>query len=145
MKKIFKNKIVQLGLALGVGAGIFSLPLITHASDTNNSYFYHIYSYQINTRDDYAYRETGSVDNPWKVRLTSSTESKDSKSITRFWLENKKETNVSASVNKLEGDPASYMKPYSSANKTYVYLTAENNNYNLEQYSATGYWDEETW
>lgn len=145
MKKSFKRKWGQLGLALGIGVSVFGTSIVSQAADDNNGYTFQIYSYQINTRDanESAYRQTTSVNNPWKVKLTSSSEGANS--ITRFWLERKDETNVSTAIDKLEGDPASYLKPYSSANQTTVYLTAQNNNYNLDQYVASGVWDEETW
>ncbi|MGP7817838.1 DUF2712 domain-containing protein [Niallia sp. 01092] len=148
MKKSTKRKLGQLGLALGIGVGVLGSPLVSHATDNfDNDYLFHILSYQLNTREyeESAYRQTTSIDNPWKVQMTWSEESDSSNTITRFWLEKENETNVSAPVDKLEGDPASYVKPYSTANQTTVYLTAENNNYNLDQYLVEGIWDEETW
>jgi hypothetical protein len=150
MKKFTKRKLGQLGLALGIACSIYGSPLIIDASDDNdNDYQYHIASYTINTSGEYAYRQTDSVNNPWKVRMDWSWEGEDDNvlktTITRFWLEDDDDRDVSVPVNKLEGDPFSYIKPNSSANKKRVWLTADNNNYNLDQYICHGYWDEETW
>lgn len=59
---------------------------------------------------------------------------------TRFWIEGSDGTNLSETMDILEDAGWSYKNPYSSANERTVYLTAENNNYNSESYTAIGRW-----
>lgn len=142
MKKQFK-KVTKLFLAAIIALGVY-IPLNTLASDDDIAYKFTIYSYQKNGKEKNGrYRQTSYVDNPWKVRLDSSGEGKGT--YTRFWLENASATNVSIEKNVKQGAGAYYTNPYSSANKTDVWLTGENNNYNGKSYTVSGIWDEETW
>ena len=66
------------------------------------------------------------------------------KTLTRYWLEGANGDNVSKSVDISIADGAVYTPAYSSASQRNVYLTAENNNRNGDEYTVSGYWDEET-
>lgn len=136
----------QLLAAIAV-CGVMSSALagsLVEAKDDNISYKFRIGSYQTNGQDPNGrYRETGDVNNPWKVKMTSSGEG--SGTVTNYWLENSNDDNVSSSVSVKQGKGFYYNNPNSSANKTTVYLTAENNNYDGSAYNVAGYWDEETW
>lgn len=117
--------------------------MVIMASDDNVKFSADVKSYQSNTRTNGRYRQTKYVENPWKVKLETSTEGDGD--ITTFWLELFGGRNVSADVYAVQGGPTYYNNPYDSANQGDVYLTMENNNYNGTTYSVTGYWDEETW
>lgn len=51
---------------------------------------------------------------------------------------------MSGDIRAKQGAGAYYKAAYSSASKTTVYLTGENNNYSGNTYYVSGYWDEET-
>lgn len=87
-------------------------------------------------------RQTADPADRWKVELTSSGEGKGT--YTTFWLENYDEDNVSETVKVKQGKGYYYRPSKRSGCKTYVYLTAENNNFNSNSYEVRGYWDEET-
>ncbi|GIN96133.1 hypothetical protein J6TS1_20030 [Siminovitchia terrae] len=141
MKKV--NKITKIFLIAIIALGV-SIPLNTLASNDNIGYSFKIYAYQQNGKEKNGrYRQTKSVDNPWKVKLNSSGEGKGT--ITRFWIENSSAKNVSMSRNVKQGAGAYYTNPYASANQRDVWLTGENNNYNGKSYTVSGIWDEETW
>lgn len=141
MKRL--NKITKLA-CIAVIAGGISVPFNAFATDDNIGYNFTIYGYQQNGKEaDGRYRQTADVNNPWKVKLTSSGEGAGT--ITRFWIEDSSASNVSISKDVAQGNGAYYTDPYSSANGRTVWLTAENNNYNGSSYSVSGIWDEETW
>jgi Protein of unknown function (DUF2712) len=143
MKKEAKIKIASLGLALGIAAGVIVPASISYATDDDIGYTFTIQGWQQNTSGTARYRETSDTTNAWKVRVTNSTES-GGDTYTRFWLQNRDSgSNVSASMNVMEDKGYYYNNPYSSANKSWVRLTAENNNYNNDVFDVTGHWDEE--
>lgn len=86
-------------------------------------------------------RSTNTTSNRWKVKMTDSDESGSNSSITNFWLENNKGTNVSTHVAVLE-DAGWYPKtPKASANQIKVYLTAEDNkDGGTSGYTVKGNW-----
>ncbi|MFS0646899.1 DUF2712 domain-containing protein [Siminovitchia sp. 179-K 8D1 HS] len=141
MKKA--KKFIKLSLIAIIALGV-SIPLSSLASNDDIGYKFTIYSYHKNGKEKIGrYRQTKSVDNPWKVRLDSSGEGKGT--ITRFWIENASARNVSMSRDVKQGVGAYYTNPYAQANQTDVWLTGENNNYNGKSYTVSGVWDEETW
>lgn len=94
-----------------------------------------------NTWLDYAYRDTTKASTPFRVRLDSSTEG--AKTVTSFWLEDEKETNLCTVLNVTQGEGYYSQNTYQEACKKKVYLTAENNNYNSTTYKISGKWKEE--
>ncbi|MDF0479540.1 DUF2712 domain-containing protein [Vagococcus sp. PNs007] len=114
------------------------------ATDDNISFNFRVPSYQSNGHEATGqYRQTTHTDNQWKVKLLKSGEGKGT--ITKFWLENKNDTNVSKTVNAKQGSGPYYKDAYKSASQINVWLTAENNNFNGDSYNVSGNWDEETW
>lgn len=116
-------------------------------SNDNREFDFYIRPYQGNNSTSLVYRQTSNKENPWKVNLTDSWEcdSHNDGCLTTFWLEHSDGKNVSAAYNVSEKMGAQYYPAYASANKSYVRLTAENNNNNGASYRIRGYWDEETW
>lgn len=112
------------------------------ASNDNISYSFTIKAYQENSRSAPRYRSTSNINNKWKVKMTRTLEG--DKTLTRYWLEGANGDNVSKSVDISIADGAVYTPAYSSASQRNVYLTAENNNRNGDEYTVSGYWDEET-
>lgn len=137
-------------ILLVMTCGLFILPnfVNVHASDNSYKFNMNVKPYQGNVRTDLRYRQTSHTNNPWKVKMTDSWEdyyNTNDGAITTFWLEKGNGTNVSRAINTAENKGAVYTQAYSSANKEYVHLTAENNNYNGKTYQIKGIWDEETW
>lgn len=114
------------------------------AKDENNAFFFKIKEYHGNGRVDTGrYRETTNPKNMWKVGMKFSGEGNST--VTFFWLEHKNEDNVSDDMKVKQSMTTQYYKEADeSANKSVVYLTGENNNYNSNTYNVSGYWDEET-
>ncbi|PAF36237.1 hypothetical protein CHH58_13380 [Terribacillus saccharophilus] len=145
MKKSTRKKITSLALATGIASAIIVPNTPSFAADNNVGYNFLITQFQQNNYAASRYRQTKSVDNKWKVKMTYSDES-GGKTYTRFWLSGfPVSKNVSSTVNVLEDHDAYYRKPYEEANQADVRLTAENNNFSNTVYNAEGYWDEETW
>lgn len=142
---MIKKKQMLAAIAVcGVMSSVLAGPLAEATNDNNITYKFRIGSYQTNGQDPNGrYRQTSDVNNPWKVKMTSSGEG--SGTVTNYWLENSNDDNVSPSVSVTQGKGFYYNNPHSSANKKTVYLTAENNNYSGSAYNVGGYWDEETW
>ncbi len=118
------------------------------ANNDDIKFGFQIMPHQSNSRAPGRYRSTNNVNNQWKVNMKYSGESTASNNdgyVTRFWIEHENGTNVSKSVEQSERTGTMYVKPYSSANKSTVYLTAENNTYTNTSYYVSGIWDEETW
>lgn len=137
-----KSKILAMMIT---GAIVFSslFSLNAFAGNDNVGFSFTIKAWQGNTRvEDGRYRETANPNNSWKVNLTDSGEGTET--ITRFWLENFNQDNVSSAIDAVEGSGAHYKEAYGSASQVTCYLTAENNNWNNETYIAYGFWDEET-
>ncbi len=128
MKKGIKIKIFSLLIGL-----ITINTLIVYSSDDNHNYSLSVKSFGKNVRTTRRYRQTNSINNPWKVKLITSGEG--SGTITTFWLEDFYAKNVSSDINAKQGAEAIYDKPYSSANKIDVYMAAENNNYNYQLFN----------
>ena len=63
---------------------------------------------------------------------------------TTYWLEHYNGDNVVPSHSIRVEDGPQYYNTYSSASRSTVYLTAENNNKNDTDYFVSGVWDEET-
>ncbi|KZT83378.1 hypothetical protein Nizo1840_1657 [Lactiplantibacillus plantarum] len=112
------------------------------ASNDNWGFNFIIQTHQANSRSGPLYRQTTNVNNKWKVNMQSSGEG--ARTVTTYWLENAGGTNVSPSLNVKQGNGSYYSAAYSNASKKNVYLTAQNNNYNSNQYRVSGFWDEET-
>lgn len=113
------------------------------AGDGNHDFKFQIGSYWGNgSVETGRYRSTTNPNNMWKVNLKTSGEGEGT--YTDFWLEKKDGENVSGDIRAKKGAGAYYKAAYSSASKTTVYLTGENNNYSGNTYYVSGYWDEET-
>lgn len=117
-------------------------PIAAAYEDNNVRFDFTIKAYQQNSREEGRYRGTSNVDNKWKVWMQESTEGKGT--YTTFWLEHYNGDNVSPAHSIREADGPCYYSAYSSASRSTVYLTAENNNYNDTSYFVKGVWDEET-
>ncbi len=116
-------------------------------ADNNIAYTLRVPAYHGNSvHTDGEYRQTTHTDNPWKVNQTSTSEGTGSSSnLTHYWLEKSNGTNVSHGYDVSSSMGAIYKNAYSGASETTVYLTAENNNFNDDNFTVKGYWDEETW
>lgn len=99
-------------------------------------------SYYSNGYSGENYRQTTNIHNPWKVNLAYSGEGQGA--YTTFWLDRKGYGRVSEAHDIKQGSGNHYYDAYSTANASWVRLGAENNNYNGDTYTVTGYWDEET-
>lgn len=135
------KKIIYLFVAVLLFS--ISIPLNSLARDDNKNYKITIPYTKVNGSSGKEYRSTSSKENPWKVRLDWSELGQKTK--IRFWLENLYEFNVSPSVVKIVGASSTYTEAYDSASRTYVFLTAENPEFNLKTFDIQGIWDEETW
>lgn len=133
-----------LGIALAT-ASIATMAISSVYAGAENDYAYKfkVSSYHNNEHCDISrHRQTADPGDRWKVKLSTSAEGTGT--YTRFWLENYDEDNVSQTVDVKQGVGYYYRPSYNSGCKTYVWLTAENNNYNSDSYEVSGYWDEET-
>lgn len=139
-----KIKFAAIALA---GALAFTAISATNvfAGDDEFGFAFEIQPWYENSRvkdSEAKYRQTTNIYNQWKVALQSSDEGE--KTITRFWMENYAEKNVTAAISAKQGAVPYYNPAYQSASKVTCYLTAENNNYLPTTYSVAGIWDEET-
>ncbi|WP_047980202.1 DUF2712 domain-containing protein [Ornithinibacillus contaminans] len=141
MKEIFKKNIRILAAAV-LGLSLLATSGVVFASNDNHNFSFKIGSYYSNSFSAERYRQTDSIDNKWKVNLAYSSEGAGT--ITTFWI-HKGSNRVSEYKSITQGTGAHTYKPYSTANKSYVKLGAENNNYSSNTYSVSGYWDEEIW
>lgn len=146
MKLIYKIVTVfLLSTMIVMGTKFNAQTLVSNKSDDNIWFSMKIYGEQTNSWTDARWRQTDSVDNKWKVDFQNSNEEGAEYTITTFWLEHTNGTNVSDAHDVKEGTGAHYYTPRESANESYVRLTAENNDFDFNSYSISGYWDEETW
>lgn len=148
MFKSLKGKnVFRISFALALLFAIVVPSTISAAENNKYGYGFVIYPYQQNSRvgDGSAkYRSTSSIENSWKVQMTYSNESADSKTVSTYWLEGTNGENVTPSVNVKEDAPAYYKQAYDSASRRTVYLTVQNNNFDNNTYEVGGNWDEET-
>lgn len=135
------QKIGKLGLALVMGAGIFTVSSMAYASNDNVGFSFSLKPNYGNSYSASRYRQTSDSTNKWKVNLTYSSEG--SGTYATFWLD-KSGTRVSDVHDVKQGSGAHYYNAYGTANENYVRLGAENNNPSANSYSISGYWDEET-
>lgn len=130
MKK-FVSKNVRIIIAIVVGVLVFAPAFHSKASDNDYGFDFKLKPNCANSGSSSRYRETTSVNNPWKVRLKNSTEGKGT--IASFWLgtydRNTKAVQGSTIMNVKQGAKARYCGAYKIANKNTTYLAAENNNY----------------
>ena len=117
-------------------------PIAAAYEDNDVGYQFHILNQQQNSRDTGRYRGTTDVNNAWKVWMQRSEEG--AWTYTTYWLEHYNGDNVAASHSIRVEDGPQYYNTYSSASRSTVYLTAENNNKNETDYFVSGVWDEET-
>ncbi|MCO7128258.1 DUF2712 domain-containing protein [Sporolactobacillus shoreicorticis] len=142
MKK--RHVIVKMVVALLATVVIGFGTQFASAKDNDIGYKFKVYGWMANGKEtEGRYRQTDSIDNSWKVQLKTSGEGQGT--ITGFWLENSSAQNVSQTEYVKQGEGPHYQKPFASANKRDVWLTAQNNNFNGESYTVKGIWDEETW
>ncbi|MBC2255471.1 DUF2712 domain-containing protein [Listeria ivanovii] len=146
MKK-FASKNVRIVIALMISLLVFVPTFHSKAADNNIGFDFKLKPNCANSGSSSRYRETSSVNNPWKVRVNNSTEGKDT--VASFWLgsynNDKKAVRGSAIMNITQGAKTRYCGAYKVANKNTTYLAAENNNYTSKTYYVDGIWDEETW
>ena len=150
-KMSIKKKIATAGLCAIIGVASFGIGVLnTYASGHGDNVKAQDYKGVIreersNTTLDYAYRDTNSIADPFRVKLDKSDEPKNNgkNTITRFWLENKSRDNISKTMDVTLNEGYYRQNPYKEANKKRVYLTAENNNYNANVYTIEGQWKEE--
>lgn len=137
-----KRKIMTL-LAISMLVTSFAIPVF--ASDDNIYYSYTVKANYGNTYTEGRWRQTESTSNPWKVNFTYSGEGEGT--ITTYWLAryNDSHTQASNTQNVYQGSGAQYFSAWSNANVASVCLAMENNNNVTYTYTASGYWDEETW
>lgn len=142
MKKSLCGKIITLGLlTMGI---ISTFALTTSATNDSRGYYMILYGNHANCyNDEIQYRQTKSVDNPWKVNVSYNTEGNNT--IATFWLAKRDTTRVSTTHDVHQGTGDHYYNPYSSANQTDVRLAVENNNNTNVSHYVSGTWDEETW
>lgn len=136
MKK--RKKVSLLVLASALSFSIFASNQ-ANAAVKATSFEYKIKKQNGNTRGEPRLRNTTKPSNKWAVRVDWSNE-EGGRTFTSFFLERNDNVNVSSYINVREGEPAYYKSAYSSANKTYVYLTAENNNTNNDTFNVKGIW-----
>lgn len=116
--------------------------LVASASNDNIGFKFRIMTYQMNSNTAGRYRQTTNPDNKWKVNLLKSGEGKGT--ITTFFLENDFGLNLSKGHQVKQGSGNHYYSAYANASKKYIFLSAENNNWNNNSYMVSGNWDEET-
>jgi len=137
------KKLVQVVVAAGLISAALLSSLPVSAANDNANYTFRVHGLKQNTQAGGRYRQTTNYKNNWKVNLVNSSEGPHTK--TTFWLEKGGGGNVSPSVTKTAGNGPSYRRVNSDFNgKQTVMLTAQNNNFNTEEYNISGYWDEET-
>ncbi|WP_079709562.1 DUF2712 domain-containing protein [Paraliobacillus ryukyuensis] len=137
------SKIKRLATVCLIGATLLGVAGGTVSAEKNK--FSYSFNIKANYGNDYSkeyYRQTTNLNNRWMVDLQSSTEGDGT--YTTFWLD-KSGTRVSEPHDVKQGSGRHLYKAYSTANKKYVRLGGENNNYSSNTYTATGKWDEEGW
>lgn len=139
-----KNIIAACALAVGViGFGSISTSFASETKTNDDIPFeFTIKPNQDNSYSEYRYRETAYPENEWKVEFNQSGEG--SGTYTTFWLQLDNGANCSIADDVMVGTSA-YNFAYQTASFDNVCLTAQNNNFNSDSYSVSGYWDEETW
>lgn len=138
IRLIKKKKSVVMLLTAMLATAAFSTPQ-TQAKVDKHRYEFTIKANQENSRSAGQYRNTTNPNSKWIVNMSRSNET-GSRTKTTFWLERNDKGNVSPAIDVLEDNGYYHSSAYTSANKTTVYLTAENNNYNNEIYTAAGHW-----
>lgn len=142
MSSLLRRKMVMGGLCFMVMALMFVVgELESYAALKDDSGYYYagiIEPKRANTRFGVKKRTTTKKSDPFYVRLDKSGEGK--KTVTRFWLENKKGDNLCDTVDVTQGKGWYPRNTYQSGCNTNVYLTAENNNYNYDVYEVSGRW-----
>lgn len=119
---------------------MFTMAIPVFATNDNYSYKFELKTGYANSYTGTKYRQTSNVENPWKVNMKKNTEGKGC--IATYWLSNNDKERVSAVHNVKQGSGDHYYNAWKAANKTYVRLSAENNN--NAACTVSGYWDEET-
>ena len=117
-------------------------PIAAAYEDNDVDYQFHILKQQQNSRKTGRYCGTADVNNAWKVWMKRSEEG--AWTYTTYWLEHYNGDTVAPSHSIRVEDGPQYYNTYSSASRSTVYLTAENNNKNDTDYFVSGVWDEET-
>lgn len=144
MKIGLKRKIISIALGITAIMSLTGTTAFAKYKNNNIGFSFRIQGSVDNAQESKKqFRDTYDNTNSWKVQMTTSGEGKGS--ITTFWLENKNGKSASAEYNIKQGDKARYKKANNKGDHTYVFLTAENNNFcSTKQYNVSGYWDEET-
>lgn len=135
------KKIIGLALAI-LSIATITIPNVFAGEENDNPYGFHIDGWHNNSHSKSRERYTDDPSDRWKVKLSTTGEGKGT--YTTFWLENYTGDNVSKTVDVKQGKGYYYRPSYRKGCRIYVYLTAENNNFNSTTYDVTGYWDEET-
>lgn len=93
------------------------------------------------------YRNTKDTNNAWKVGMSTSTESRSVRSVTKFYLgvQHSPYNAVGSEMYKvIVREGPKYYPSYTNALHTYVYLYARDDTITNKSYTVTGVWDEET-
>lgn len=135
-----KKTILSISIVFTMICAVLLGGYVFAAEQGSKSYSFRIQAYQANSTTSYSlYRDVAANDStkPWYVTMTSSGEGAGS--VTTYFLELSDGTNVSRDVDVKVGNEY-HPSAYNTANSKNVYLTAENNNYNSNMYSVSGYW-----
>lgn len=136
-----QKKLVNTGLALSLGLGVLGTSSVAFAGDDNLGYSFTLKANYGNTYTGTEWRQTENKYNPWKVKMSYSSEGTGK--IATYWLD-KSGTQVSDTIPVKQGAAAVYTPGYQTSNQSWVRLGAENNNLTANTYTVSGYWDEET-
>ena len=137
-----KRNILKLGILAGTIIALNTIALGASIGDgTVDNYNGYIKGKRQNTWLGDAYRDTTKKSDPFYVSLEYSDEG--SGTVTRFWIEDKKENNLCDTRDVTQGKGFYPQNTYQAGCNKQVYLTAENNNYNQDIYRIEGQWTEE--
>lgn len=89
------------------------------------------------------FRGTTDTGNPWKVRMTITTDTFDRTTI--YWLQLNDGTGASAYLHVQHGNNYYTQSPYAIANQKYVRLMARDNNDKNGAYWTAGQWAATSW
>lgn len=96
------------------------------------------------TTGGYRYRQTSNTHNPWRIKMTITTDQNDKK--TYYWLDKFSDSKkVSTKELIIQGEGYRTFEPYATANGQNIKLAGCDNNFSASTYWTVGFWDEETW
>lgn len=89
------------------------------------------------------FRGTWDTNNPWRIRMTITTDTVDRTTI--YWLRLTDNTEASIYLHVHHGENFATNAPYAISNQKYVKLMARDNNNNNGAYWTAGQWYATTW